>query len=210
MAKKKPTARQRDIERLAKDYQASVTGLEPEYQSVFGKKTEVLSDYEEKSKKYGKKLENYQKALQEYKKSPIQELSFSVGAMASPDAGKNVKIQPNEQYDWRSQTMHRVPELNNDFYTPYALELLGYEVTPNRYGTLESAIKRNPKPTFAEKAPEAPDTSAFDTELEQLQAKRKTLGEGFEREKAERKSSQIRAVSQRSRERPMLSKGVTI
>jgi hypothetical protein len=106
--------------------------------------------------------------------------------------------------------MYRVPELNNDYYTPYALELLGYEVSANAAGTLDSAIKRNPKPTFAEKAPEAPDTSAFDTELEQLQAKRKTLGEGFEREKAERKSSQLRAVSQRSRERPMLSKGVTI
>jgi hypothetical protein len=42
MAKKKPTARQRNIERLAKDYQASVAGLEPEYQSVFEKKTKVI------------------------------------------------------------------------------------------------------------------------------------------------------------------------
>jgi hypothetical protein len=69
---------------------------------------------------------------------------------------------------------------------------------------------KKPIPTFTEKAPVIPDTSQFDTELEQLQTKRKTLGEGFEREKAERKSSQLRAVSQRSRERPMLSKGVTL
>lgn len=210
MAKKKPTARQRDIERLAKNYQASVAGLEPEYQSVFEKKTKTLSGYEQQSKEYGKKLEDYQKALAEYKANSIQELTFGVGTMASPGAAPNVKIQPNKEYDWRSQTMYRIKELGNEYYTPYALELLGYEVSANAAGGLDSAIKRNPKPTFTEQAPVAPDTSALDTELEQLQAKRKTLGEGFEREKSERRSSQLRAVSQRSRERPMLSKGVTL
>lgn len=210
MAKKKLNARQRDIERLAKDYQSNLSGLNPEYKSAFAKKTQALSGYEGQSQEYQKRLEDYQKALQEYKKSPIQELSFGVGTTASPDAGKNVKIQPNKQYDWRSQTMYRIKDLGNEYYTPYALEQLGWEVSANAAGTLDSAIKRNTQPTFNEEAPVAPDTSQYDAELEQLQVKRKSLGQAFQRETAERKSSQLRAVGQRSRERPMLSKGVTL
>lgn len=72
MAKKKQTAQQRDIARLAKDYQSNLMGLEPEYQSVFGEKTKVLEGYGAQNTEYQKKLEDYQKLLAEYKANPFE------------------------------------------------------------------------------------------------------------------------------------------
>jgi len=210
MAKKKPTATQRDIARLAKDYQSNLMGLEPEYQSVFGKKTKVLEGYAEKNTEYQKKLIDYQQALAEYKAKPLEQLTIRSGQMASPNAGPNVKYQSNKEYNWKSQTMYRIPELGNDLYTPYALELLGYEVSADPYGTLSEAFKRKTMPTFNEAAPVAPDTSEFDTQIEQVKAKQKALGEGYGREVAERKAGRVGAVTQRAQSRPMLSKGVTL
>lgn len=183
MAKKKLTTRQRDIERLAKDYQASVTGLEPEYQSVFEKKTEALSGYETKAQEYQKNLEDFQKSLIAYKENPMTQIGYL----------KPVKKSTDYYFTEDGKTKYLSQVNDNDYF----FEGL-------------TVYKKAQMPKFTEQAPVSPDTSAFDTELEQIQAKRKTLGEGFEREKAERKSSQLRAVSQRSRERPMLSKGVTL
>ena len=216
MPKKKPTARQRDIERLAKDYQSSLASLDPEYQSVFGKKAEAVSGFEKQSQDFQKRLQDYQKSLAQYKKNPIQELKFGVGTAAGvdrsgPASAATVKIQPNKEYDWRSQTMYRVPELGNNYYTPYALEQLGWEVTADARGGLTSVFKRNPKPTFTEEAPpQAAEATQFDDELEQVKAKQKTLGEGFEREIAERKAGRVAATSRRAQARPMLSKGATL
>jgi len=195
MAKKKLTARQRDIERLAKDYQASVTGLEPEYQSVFGKKTEALSGYEQQSKDFQKRLEDYQKSLAEYKVNPFEadKIKGKFRWETLSKAGSDDPYTWGYVIDGKWRAYNNLPE-------GYVEERVGGDY----------ALKKKAIPKFTEAAPEVADTSQYDAELEQIQAKRKTLGEGFEREKAERKSSQLRAVSQRSRERPMLSKGVTL
>lgn len=195
MAKKKLTARQRDIERLAKDYQASVASLEPEYQSIFSKKEAAISGYEQQSKDFQKRLEDYQKSLAEYKANPFEPNKIK-GAFRYQTLTKAGSADPYEwgyviDGQWRSAK--NLPE--------------GYvEESP----TGEFALKKKQIPKFQEAPPQIADTSEYDTQLEQLQAKRKTLGEGLQRETAERKSSQFRAVSQRSRERPMLSKGVTL
>jgi hypothetical protein len=210
MAKKKQTAQQRDIARLAKDYQSNLMGLEPEYQSAFSEKTKALEGYSAQNTEYQKRLIDFQQALAEYKINPLEKLSIGRGTMASPDAGPNVKIQPNKQYDWRSETMYRIPELGNDYYTPYALEQLGYEISAGVGGGLSEAFKRKTMPTFTEEAISAPDTSESDIKLEQIKAKQKSLGEGYARDVAERKSGRVGAVSQRAQSRPMLSKGVTL
>lgn len=193
MAKKKPTARQRNIERLAKDYQASVAGLEPEYQSVFEEKTKAISGYEQQSKDFQKRLEDYQKSLAEYKANPLQEKTSGWSFQRSGDNeflvidGVSYPLSPVNAYPTEKYSLQFSNE--TDWWKLY---------------------EKKPVPKFEEAPPQVADTSEYDAQLEQLQAKRKTLGEGFEREKAERKSSQLRAVSQRSRERPMLSKGVTL
>lgn len=195
MAKKKPTARQRDIERLAKDYQSSLTSLNPEYESVFTKKSEALSGYEQQSKDFQKRLEDYQTSLASYKANPFEEQKIQ--GMYRGNFQK--KASSADPYEWGYV-------IDGNFY--------GFKNLPEGYVEEqkggEFALKKKSVPKFTESAPEVADTSGFDAQLEQVQAKRKTLGEGFEREKAERRASQLRAVSQRSRERPMLSKGVTI
>jgi hypothetical protein len=207
---KKLTAAQRDIARLSSQYQSQLSSLTPEYESLFARKQSALEAGAQKTSEYTKKLEEFNKQLAEYQKNPRQNLTFGRGVMASPDAGPNVKIQPNKQYDWRSQTMYRIPELNNDYYTPYALEQLGYEVNANAAGTLAEAFKRNEMPKFTEEAPEGVDLSAFEKETAALEEKKSTFKQGFDREVAERKSGRLGAISQRSQSRPMLSKGVTL
>ena len=73
-----------------------------------------------------------------------------------------------------------------------------------------TVYKKTPKPTLTEAPPEAPDATQFDAELEQVKAKQKTLGEGFEREVAERKAGRVAATSRRAQARPMLSKEVAL
>lgn len=188
MAKKKPTARQRDIERLAREYQSSVAALNPEYESVFQKKETAVSGFEQQSKDFQKRLQDYQNSLAAYKANPFEEQKI-LGSFKP--YGKTYEWGYVIDGQWRSAK--NLPE--------------GYvEESP----TGDFALKKKPVPKFQETPPQAADVAQYDTELEQIETKRKTLGEGFERERAERRASQLRAVSQRSRERPMLSKGAAL
>lgn len=188
MAKKKPTARQRDIERLAKNYQSSLLSLAPEYESTLGKKAEAVSGFEQQSQAFQKRLEDYQKSLAAYKANPFE--SQKIRGSFEP-YGKT--------YEWGYV-------IDGNWYSAKNLP----EGYVEESATGDFALKKKAHPKFEEAPPQAADTTQVDTELQSLEAKRKTLGEGFEREKAERRASQLRAVSQRSRERPMLSKGATL
>jgi len=195
MARKKTSARQRDIERLAKNYQSSLSALTPEYESVFQKKNEALSAYETQSKDFQTRLSDYQKSLEDFKKNPFEEQKIQ-GVPRWKTLSKAGSADP---YEWGYV-------IDDKWYSHKNLPT-GY-VEEKQYG--EFALKQKAVPKFEEAAPQVVDTGKFDAELEQIQAKRNTLSEGFEREKSERRASQLRAVSQRSRERPMLSKGVTL
>jgi hypothetical protein len=215
MAKKKLNARQRDIQRLTTQYQSQLSALAPEYESVFQKKEAAIQAGSGQAGEYAKKLEEFNKQLAAYKAAPLESLTIGRGTAtgvdrSGPASAATVKIQPNKEYDWRSQTMYRIPELGNNYYTPYALEQLGYEVNPDAGGGLTQAFKRKTMPTFTEAAPEQVDLSQFDKETEAVEAKKKTLGEGFQREVAERKASRVGAVSRRAQSRPMMAKGVTL
>ena len=188
MAKKKPNARQRDIERLAKDYQSSLTAMSPEYESVFQKKEAAVSGFEEQSKAFQKRLEDYQKSLAQYKANPFE--SQKIRGSFEP-YGKTYEWGYVIDGQWRSAK--NLPE--------------GYV---EESATGDFALKKKAVPKFQEAPPQAAEATQFEPELEQVKAKQKTLGEGFEREIAERRASQLRAVSQRSRERPMLSKGAAL
>jgi hypothetical protein len=187
MAKKKQTPQQRDIERLAKDYQSSLMGLDPEYQSIFDKKQGALNEFQQKSSEYEAKLAKFGEELSEYKKNPLEFVSSA----------------PVEYNEYSQQVFHNV---NGSWYETYPRNQLpaGYVIENGK------AYKTKATPVFKEASPVAPDLSEYDTEIENIQTKRKTLGQDFEREKSERAASRLRAVSQRSRERPMLSKGVTL
>jgi hypothetical protein len=195
MAKKKPTARQRDIERLAKDYQSSLASLEPEYQAVFNKKTEATSGFEKQSQDFQKRLEGYQKSLSEYKTNPFEEQKIQ-GMYRGSFQKKASSADP---YEWGYV-------IDDKFY--------GFKNLPTGYVEEreggEFALKKKAVPKFEEAPPEAPDATQFDAELEQVKAKQKTLGEGFEREIGERKAGRVAATSRRAQSRPMLSKGATL
>lgn len=53
---KKPTARQRDIARLAEQYQSQLSALTPEYESVFQKKEAALQAGAGQTGEYQKSL----------------------------------------------------------------------------------------------------------------------------------------------------------
>jgi hypothetical protein len=188
MAKKKTTAQQRDIERLAKDYQSSLMGLDPEYQSIFGEKTKALEGFSAQTAAFQKKLEDYQASLAEYKKNPFEDQK--IRGSFEP-YGKTYEWGYVIDGTWRSAK--NLPE--------------GYvEESP----TGDFALKKKSVPKFAVETPVAPDTEEFDAQIEQVKAKQKSLGEGYTRELAERKAGRVGAITQRAQSRPMLSKGVTL
>ena len=188
MPKKKPTARQRDIERLAKDYQSSLASLDPEYQSVFGKKAEAVSGFEKQSQDFQKRLQDYQKSLAEYKANPFE--AQKIRGSFEPYV-KTYQWGYVIDGQWRSAK--NLPE--------------GYV---EESATGDFALKKRSVPKFEEAPLQAAEAIQFDDELEQVKAKQKTLGEGFEREIAERKAGRVAATSRRAQARPMLSKGATL
>jgi hypothetical protein len=195
MAKKKPTAQQRDIERLAKDYQSSLMGLDPEYQSIFGEKTKALEGFSAQTAAFQKKLEDYQASLAEYKKNPFEDQKIR-GSFRYEHLSKAGSADP---YTWGyviDGTWRSVDNLPSN----YVEERVGGEY----------ALKKKDVPKFTLEAPTAPDVSEFDTQIEQVKAKQKLLGEGYTREVAERKAGRVGAITQRAQSRPMLSKGVTL
>ena len=192
---KKPTARQRDIARLAEQYQSQLSALTPEYESVFQKKEAALQAGGGQTSEYAKKLEEFNKQLAAYKANPFEPEKIR-GSFRYQHLKKAGSADPYEwgyliDGAWRSAKA--LPE-------GYVEEKDGGEF----------ALKKKPVPTFTEKPPESPDISQFDAETAAIEEKKKMLGEGFQREVSERKAARLGAVSRRSQSRPMLAKGVTL
>jgi hypothetical protein len=195
MAKKKLNARQRDIQRLTTQYQSQLSALAPEYESVFQKKEAAIQAGSGQAGEYAKKLEEFNKQLAVYKANPFEDQKVR-GSFRYQNIKKAGKEDPYEwgyviDGGWRSAK--NLPE-------NYVEEKVGGEF----------ALKKKAIPTFTEAAPAPADLSQFDKETEAVEAKKKTLGEGFQREVAERKASRVGAVSRRAQSRPMMAKGVTL
>lgn len=185
---KKPTARQRDIARLAEQYQSQLSALTPEYESVFQKKEAALKAGGGQTSEYAKKLEEFNKQLAAYKANPFE-----------PEKIRGSFEPYGKTYDWGyviDGTWRSAKNLPEGYVEESA--------------TGDFALKKKPVPTFTEKPPESPDISQFDAETAAIEEKKKMLGEGFQREVSERKAARLGAVSRRSQSRPMLAKGVTL
>lgn len=202
MAKKKLTPQQRELTRLATGFQTSVSQLTPEYEKVFSEKQKQIEKYNEDIKSYQTKLNAYNRALK------------SEGTKVGPTfvAGKQgnaIRIDGNLYYinPWGDN----LPE---NYYAKerYETRMEYPRHSPAReYQALVGYdVYYKPLPTLDAAEPEQPDLSSYDTKMAELEEKRKGLSQTFEREKTERRSARLRAVTQGSRERPMLSKGVTL
>jgi hypothetical protein len=180
---KKPTARQRDIARLAEQYQSQLTALSPEYESVFQKKETALQGSAQQTSEYAKRLEEFNKQLAAYKANPTTLLGYM----------KPVKKSTDYSFTEDGQTRYLSQISDADYLTE------GLAV-----------YRKNKMPTFTEEAPVSADVSQLDKETATIEAKKKALGEEFQREVAERKSGRLAAVGRRAQSRPMLSQGVTL
>ena len=189
---KKLTPYQKQIQALTKTYQASIASAGPEYEKVFAEKQKKLADYNDQLSSYQQRLEQYNTKLQESIKS---KLSFSSGLDEYPNR------------DWKQGISYYVEGVGR--VMPASLEAKGWEVIGNNQVGLIEIRKPRPAP-FTEKEPAKPDFSAAEQELENVQANRQGAKQTLEREITERRSARLRAVTQGSRERPMLSKGVTL
>lgn len=189
---KKLTPYQKQIQALTKTYQASIASAGPDYEKAFAEKQKKLSAYNDQLSSYQQRLDQYNAKLQESIKS---RLSFSDGLDEYPNR------------DWKRGISYYVEGVGR--VMPASLEAKGWEVIGNNQVGLIEIRKPRPAP-FAEKEPAKPDFSASEQEIESIQANRQGAKQTLEREITERRSARLRAVTQGSRERPMLSKGVTL
>jgi len=180
---KKTTARQRDIARLAEQYQSQLGSLTSEYEDVYQKKQSALQSGGAQTGEYAKRLEEFNKQLAAYKENPVTLLGYM----------KPVKKSRDYSFTEDGQTRY-LSQINDADYLTEGL----------------AVYRKNKMPTFTEEAPASADLSQFEQESAALEEKKKSLGEGFQREVAERKAGRMSAVGRRSQSRPMLSKGVTL
>ena len=203
MAKKKITARGRDIQRLTSQYQQQIGDVASQITKTL-ETPSGLEGFQQQSADYQKRLQNFRKTLEAYEKNPFVNVSYK--KMNSPTGG----TAKNPAENWLYNDLYLVPEITTrEAYTPYTLREMGYEVEGS--GQSLTAIKKQaPIPTFTEKAPALPDTSKRTESLQALEQKKLSLGEEFQRELSERKSARLAATSRRERSRPMLSKGASL
>ena len=199
---KKPTARQRDISRLATQYQRDISGVAQQMANVTATPS-GLEEFQKKSADYQKRLQDYRSMIEQYQKDPFERMTvpsakynFRAGSYDLNMPGQGV-VNYNQLQDWN-------------------IESIGREVKTNKGRTPDMAydiVLKRDKPfpgQFTEQAPTPPETSGREAEMSTLQEKRKTLEEGFQREVAERKAGRLAATGRRSQSRPMLSQGVAL
>lgn len=212
MAKKKLTPQQRQIESLAKNYQASITALGPEYEKLFAQRQEKLGEYNKNIEAYSQTLEAYNQRIADYQsgkvvnwvEAPIvrQTKTRSGNPMSYVDVpswfedfSRGKTWGSGETYAGRSNAEMMIAS--------------GLPVKKESGKIYLGQLAQLPEKMTAVE-PAAPDMSAYDTQLQGIEAQKRTAQETFEREKGERRSARLRAVTQGSKERPMLSRGVTL
>ena len=74
MAKKKLTARGRDIERLTKQYQTELGDASKQYESVLAVPS-GLDDFQKQSADYQKRLQDYRALIEDIQKNPNERIN---------------------------------------------------------------------------------------------------------------------------------------
>lgn len=203
MAKKKLTARGRDIQRLTSQYQQQLGDISGQITKTL-ETPSGLNLFQQQSADYQKRLQDYRKLIEDIQKNPNE----MIGAPIRTTRGGPRYIIGGKEYE-----EYNLPE--NYFIEP---TVTGTRKVKNREGrvtgtanvTEQMLFRVKDIPSFTEQAPKIPDTSKRDAELAKAEEQRKTLGEVFQRELSERKSSRVGAISRRSQSRPMLSKGASL
>lgn len=204
MAKKKLTARGRDIERLTKQYQTELGDVSKQYESVLAVPS-GLDDFQKQSADYQKRLQDYRALIEDIQKTPNERINAPVRQAGR--SGRRYTINGQEYGEYN------LPE--NYFIEPVVIGTTEVknrsgQVTGTRNITEDQLFRVRNIPSFTEEAPKPPDTTERDAALAKTEEQRKTLGEAFQREMGERRASRVGAVSRRSQSRPMLSKGVAL
>lgn len=218
MAKKRLTARGRDIERLSKQYQMGLADISKQFAEVSTYPEEMKlaqEEFQTKSAEYQKGLQKYRDLLTDIQKRPTEVVNAPVrqagrsgrvytingqeyGEFGLPQGyfiestktGKKINVVVDRS--GRTETRDEVKDM---LYRARAIPSYGTFATQNK---------------LMKQAPVAPDTTEFDTkrqqERENLLSQRKGLSEQYEREIGERKSGRIAATTRRAQMRPMLFK----
>lgn len=202
MAKKKLTARGRDIARLTSQYQQQIGDVASQITKTL-ETPSGLEDFQKQSADYQKRLQDYRQMIEAYQKDPFERMTvptakynFRAGSYDLNIPGMGV-VNYNQLQDWN-------------------IESIGREVKTNKGRTPDMAydiVLKRDKPfpgEFTEKPPTMPETAQRTESLQALEQKKATLGEEFQRELSERKSARLAATGRRTQSRPMLSKGVTL
>lgn len=217
--KRTKVRRMSDIDRLAQQYSKNVEAMGAEYQQSFADyqkqvATQMapyetaleqyktgMANYESQAASYRERLAAYQKAVEDFPTSEGTKVGSSFaggkqgdvfridGNIYSAKGDLPVNYYSKPVYETRSQMGRHGP------LAPYQA-LVRYDL-----------YKKTPPGKFTEEAPKAPEAptkpeiAAFDQS--QFEAKRKELGQTFQREVGERKAARLGAVGRRAT-RPML------
>jgi hypothetical protein len=213
MAKKKPTPYQKQMESLAKNYQASISSLGPEYDKVFKEKEGKLASYNTAIERYNRALSNYSQQLSDFQENKVVEwVRANVAATTTSSRGvtQNYIDVPTWFEDYsRSKYMPSGETYSGRLGAEGMIARGGTPIKQEGGAFYLGRLAQMPK-EFTSPEPAQPDFSAIDKQLEGLESKKQGAKQTLERETTERRSARLRAVSQGSRERPMLSKGVKL
>lgn len=213
MAKKKPTPQQRQLESLARNYQASIAALGPEYEKVFAEKQAKMGEYNKAIESYSQVLADYNQKIADFKANKVVEWVNAPVTHTVTGRGGRVSSYINVPTWFVDYERSRFMPSGETYAGPVGAEgMIARGGTPIKQEGGKFYVGRlaeMPKKLTAPE-PSQPDFSAFDKQMQELESKKQATQQTLERETTERRSARLRAVTQGSRERPMLSKGVTL
>lgn len=211
MAKKKPTPQQRQLESLARNYQASIAALGPEYEKVFAEKQAKMGEYNKAIESYSQVLADYNQKIADFKSNKVINWVQApvVNSYNSRSGPRHVIEVPTWFEDYNRGKHWGSGETYAGRSTFELLQGQGLPVKQEGGKFYLAQLAQLPKKLTAPE-PSQPDFSGIDKQMQELESKKQATQQTLERETTERRSARLRAVTQGSRERPMLSKGVTL
>jgi hypothetical protein len=213
MAKKKQTPQQRQLASLVKNYQANIAALGPEYEKLFAEKQAKMGEYNKAIESYSQTLADYNQKIADFKANKVAEwVPANVVATTTSRRGvvQNYIDVPTWFVDYdRSRFMPSGETYSGRLGAEGMIARGGTPIKQEGGKFYLGRLAEMPKKLTAPE-PSQPDFSGIDKQMQELESKKQATQQTLERETSERRSARLRAVTQGSRDRPMLSKGVTL
>lgn len=219
--KGKRLRRMTDIDRLAEQYNRSISELTGQYETSFSDyqkqvaqqmapfeeaaakyKAEVLPTYERQMADYRARFGQYQAQLEDIQKTPSEMVNAPVRT-----AGRSGRVYTIGGREYGERALPEGYFIEAVVTGKANVTNRSGQVTGTRDVTEDRLFRTRTLPAFTEKAPTAPtsptapEVAAFDSS--QFEQRRGQLQEEYGRELGERRAGKLAAVSRRSR-RPML------